>query len=364
MPRLPIAAALLGAAAPVLAQANCSPGTPTALATRTPFGGNSLYGHPNFPSPPGPAYTGFNFLFDLEVTGQVDISRIDFDLYDAGGAVDLGNGTIVNIPNQVGNTTTVNFYIIPLGPWAGNELTQGLWGQLGSGTLTVGQPHADSICNFATPISIPSGTWAVCLEVLQVATGTNAGPLHPMLDPATPSPTQFVDSALRITNLQFQRESWTQTLASATHWQNLEFHYSLSPGSATWSRFGSGCGTTPPALSLQSRPLLGTTATLETSNIQSGTALDFWVLSFASNPSGLTLAPFGLPGCTLFLQAAPLVLQITGVSGTTSTLPLPIPNDPSYVGVTLFCQSAPATSGVNPGGFLVSNAVCMSLGNL
>lgn len=359
---LPIAVATLGVTLPVVAQATCSPGAPLALATRTPFSGNSLYGHPNFPNPPGPAYTGFSFLFDLVLTTQIDVTRIDFDLYDAGGLVDLGNGQTVVMPNQVGNTTTVDFYILPLGPWAGNELTQAVWGLLGSGTLTVGQPHADSPCVFTPAITVPAGTWAICLAVNQVTTGPNAGPLHPMLDPATPAPTQFVDPIWTITNLTFQRESWTQTLASPTHWQNLRFRYALSNGAANWTRFGLGCGTTPPSLDLLTYPVIGTTANMETSQIQLGTLLNFWVFSFASNPSGTSLTPFGLPSCVLYLQPAPVVTIITGVTGTTANFGLTIPNDPSYNGVVLFCQSAPATAGANQGGFLVSNAVCMSLG--
>jgi hypothetical protein len=124
---------------PVLAQANCSAGAgpATSIATQRPFLATHLYGHPNYPSAPGATYTGFSFLFDLNLLVAVDISQIDILLYDDGGLVSLGNGTTVTSPNQVGATANVEFYIIPATPWVGFETTPSAWGLLATGTLTV-----------------------------------------------------------------------------------------------------------------------------------------------------------------------------------------------------------------------------------
>src|SRR5437773_1086795 len=90
MRSLSLLVALAATAAATYAQSTCTgPGPAGVLATQNPFSGNSLYGHPNYPNPPGPTYTGFNFLFDLTLNVPVTINGIDIDLYDAGGLVNL-----------------------------------------------------------------------------------------------------------------------------------------------------------------------------------------------------------------------------------------------------------------------------------
>lgn len=365
MRSLPILLALVCAPG-LLAQANCSTaaGPATSLATRTPFTGNSLYGHPNFPQPPGSTYTGFSFLFDLTLTEPIDITQIDIDLYDAGGLVDLGNGMTVVSPNQVGGTAPVELYL-NLTPWMGHETNPSAWILYGSGTLTVRTPHQHSPAVFATPVSLPVGTWGIAFKVDMTTTGPNPGPLHPMLDPATPQPAMFTDPAMTITNLQFQRESWTATLASPSHWQNLEFHYNRTPGFANWTSFGSGCpAAAAPVLALDQRPVVGSTVTFETSNIAAGTVLNFWLFGFSASPFGLDLTPFGMPGCNLYLQLGTTVTNVSVVQNGLASVPLPIPLNTSFAGIVLFGQAAPGTTGVNAAGFVASNAVCVAIGTL
>lgn len=365
---LPIlAAAAMVAAAGVPAQSNCAgPGPATAIATQTPFQGNNLYGHPNYPLPPGPTYTGFSFLFDLTLNVPVDITGIDIDLYDAGGLVNTGTTTVTS-PNQVGATTNVTFFIFPGITWVGMEANPTLWAQLGTGTLTVGQPHAPSPAVFAAPFSLTPGLWAVAFKVDMTTTGPNPGPLHPMLDPRaaplTPAPTSFSDPALTISNLQFQRESWTNTLAPSIHWQNVALNYIPRSGYANWTSFGTGCvAPAVPMMMVNARPLIGTTITFQTMGITPGTLFNVWLFGFLPNVNGVDLTPYGLPGCRLYLQlGSTITTNLSPVSLGTSSVPLPIPLDPSYNGIVLYGQSAPMTTGVNAG-FFASNAVCVALG--
>ena len=57
--RFPSLLALAAIAGVVHSQVNCSTGLGVlqAIATQNPFAGNNLYGHPNFPNPPGATYT-------------------------------------------------------------------------------------------------------------------------------------------------------------------------------------------------------------------------------------------------------------------------------------------------------------------
>lgn len=366
MRSLPLVIAFGVASASVLAQANCSAGAspPIALATQNPFFGNNLYGHPGYPTNPGPTFPGFSFLIDLTTIATIDITSIDLDFYDAGGLVDLGNGTTVVSPDQVGATVPVTFYIIPAVQWTGNETTQASWGPLGTGTLTVAAPHADSTVVFNPPINLPAGLWAVALQVPMTTTGPNPGPLHPMLNPTTTPPVTYADAVISMANVRFQRESWTNLLASASHTQNIEVHYTALSGYSNWTSYGTGCVTpNAPVLALAARPVVGTTIDFRTTNIQPGTLFNFWLFGFSPDATGFGLGAYGMPGCSLYLQlGSPITTSITGVTNGLASMQLPIPNDPSYVGIVLFGQSAPMTSGANAAGFYASNGVCVAFG--
>lgn len=362
---LPLAAAFAAVASSVLAQATCNAsGLPTTLATQNPFFGNNLYGHPNYPTLPGPTFPGFSFLMDLTTAAPIDISRIDIDLYDAGGLVQVNSTTTVTSPNQVGATAPVTFYIVPAQSWVGNEANQQAWGPIGTGTLTVSTPHADSPIVFSPPINLPAGQWGVLIQVPQTTNGPNPGPLHPMLNPTTTPPMPYVDAAITMTNVQFQRESWTNLLGSGSHTQNLEIHYQPMSGFANWTSFGAGCvAPNVPVLQLAARPVIGTTIDFQTTNIQPGTLFNFWLFGYTPDVAGLPLDAYGMPGCALHLQlGSPLTTSITAVNAGQADLPLMLPNDPSFSGQVLFGQSAPMTAGANAAGFYASNAVCVAFG--
>jgi len=365
MRALPLLAALCATNAVLLAQANCSAGAgpPTSLATQSPFFGNSLYGHPNYPNSPGPAYPGFNFLFDLTPITAIDITRIDLDLYDDGNLVQVNTTTTVTSPNQVGATTVVEIYVIPGVSWIGNELNPAAWLLYGTGTLTVANFHQPSPIVFTTPITIPAGLWAVAIKVAPTTTGPNPGPLHPMLDPLTTPAVPYADAVINVVNLQFQREAWVLPPAPSSHRQNLVWHYTPMSGYANWTSYGTGCvSPNVPVLGLAARPVIGTTIDFQTSNITAGTVFNLLLLGFAPDPNGFSLAGFGLPGCNLYLQfGSPVVSNLSAVTGSTANSQVQIPNDPSYSGVVLYAQSAPMTSGFNLG-FFASNAICVAFG--
>lgn len=365
MRSLPFVAALVIPTAAAFAQANCSagPGPITTIATQTPFAGNSLYGHPNFPSPPPAGYTGFNMLWDMTMTTSIDIDRIDLSLYDAGGAVNLGNGMQSTVPNQVGGTAPVTFYILPTQSWVGNEATQLGWAPIGTGTLTVGLPHQDSAIVFNPPLSLPPGLFAVALQVDMTTTGPNPGPLHPMLDPSGTSTPSYSDSVITLDRVAFDRESWMGSVPSQTHIQNIEIHYAPTTGYANWTSYGAGCGgaLNNPVLRLSARPVVGTTVDFQTVFIPAGAQFNIWMLSLTPDAAGMSLQSFGLPGCSLFLQfGSGIVTFGTGVTNSQATVSLSIPNDPSLSGLVLYAQSAPLT----PTGVVLSDAVCVALGLL
>ncbi len=364
MRTLPPLVAFVFALVPLSAQTICSAGAapPTTLATMNPFAGTSLYGHPNYPNSPGPTYPGFSFLIDMQPLVDIEISRIDLDLYDDGNLVQINTTTTVTSPNQVGATVPVTFFLFPGATWVGNETNTPAWGPLATGILTVAAHHTDSAIVFNPPFLLPAGSWGIAIQVPQTTTGPNPGPLHPMLIPSTVIPPPYTDGVLTMTNVQFQRESWTASLTTPAHEQSLEIHYTAMSGYSNWTAFGAGCGAPTPQLGLLSRPIVGTTIDFENSNIAAGSLLNFWLFSFVPDATGTSLAPFGLPGCNIHLAlSSPLTTSVSLVNNGVATAQIALPNDPAYAGLVLHAQAAPMTAGPSLG-FVVSNAVCVALG--
>jgi hypothetical protein len=138
------------------------------------------------------------------------------------------------------------------------------------------------------------------------------------------------------------------------------------PGSIDLSAsipFSSGDGSVPPVLSMNPRPVIGTTANFITTNITPGTLFGLLAFSFIAPPPSPfnDLSLFGMPGCFQNV-GLPATTAFLFVNNGSLTLPLAIPNDPSYNGVNLFAQSAPLTAGLNSAGILTSNGMCVHIG--
>ncbi|MCA8977005.1 MAG: hypothetical protein KDC98_19945 [Planctomycetes bacterium] len=353
---------ILGSSLPAQATCSAGPAPATTLATMNPFAGTSLYGHPGYPTLPGPTFPGFSYLIDIQAKVNVELSRLDIDLYDDGNLVQINTTTTVTSPYQVGATAPVTIYLYPGTTWTGNETNQPAWGVLGSGTLTVSTYHTDSQVIFNPPVLLPAGDWGIAIQVPQTTNGPNPGPLHPMVDPTTTTPGVYVDPAITLLNVMFQRESWTASLTSPAHTQSLEFHFQATSDYANWTSFGTGCGQpTAPALGLGSRPVIGTTIDFDATNIAAAAQFNFWLFGLTPDAAGTNLAPYGLPGCSLHLAlTSPITTTVSAVTGGAATSPLPIPNSPTFSGVVFFGQAAPLLGG-NPA-FQLSNAVCVAIG--
>jgi len=136
----------------------------------------------------------------------------------------------------------------------------------------------------------------------------------------------------------------------------------MNPASVT--PFGTGCpgsGGTPALGSDQgSLPWIGQTFTARLANLGISTALNRPFLILGDSNAPLELSPLGMPGCSLY--ANPLVTLPLTNQGGTATWSVPIPNDPSYVGVSLYTQGFVTSPGSNPLGMVVSNACELRLG--
>jgi hypothetical protein len=127
-------------------------------------------------------------------------------------------------------------------------------------------------------------------------------------------------------------------------------------GNASAVAYGTGCYGL--VLAASARPLLGSTISLVTTAIPPATQLGTTVFSNVRHDPGLDLTSIGMAGCLQYVDLE--VARIFLVAGSSGSVAQFIPNDPSFVGVQVHCQSATFSPGFNPLGVISSNGVTLS----
>jgi hypothetical protein len=121
-------------------------------------------------------------------------------------------------------------------------------------------------------------------------------------------------------------------------------------------------GGTPLLLDAQpgSRPGLGTTFTMDVSQITPGSLIGLMVLGTISYPNGIDLTPIGMPNCSLYASLDALLSY--PLTGPTTPFSFPIPPTPGLAGLLIETQAATLTPGVNAMGLCASNGLELLLG--
>ncbi len=140
------------------------------------------------------------------------------------------------------------------------------------------------------------------------------------------------------------------------------FKMRLLTGDAGLARFGRGCqgsNQQMPTLQLAGSSRLGQVFHHDLTNAVPGTPA---VLAAAFDSRTVDLGPQGFPGCRLYLgTVAATLFTLTDGAGA-ATVPMGVPNDPSFVGLVLYSQWA-ALDALAPGGLVTSNYGRALLGN-
>jgi hypothetical protein len=121
----------------------------------------------------------------------------------------------------------------------------------------------------------------------------------------------------------------------------------------------------PLAVTLDIRPVLGSSPSWVISGYPAGTALGARILGFTQVVPGLDLGGFGMGGCRRYVGLDDVGFFLTAPNST--SLPFivgGIPNNPVFVDVVVFGQSATFSPGVNALGVLTSNGIRLRLGVL
>lgn len=150
-----------------------------------------------------------------------------------------------------------------------------------------------------------------------------------------------------------------------TQWDAVWLHFEgatygldnieVGSGLARSTEYGTGCGS--PALGLRgvARPVIGGSASAETTSIPGNSPAGVVLMGFTPIDPGFDLTPIGMPGC--LLQVVSVTSIAFSPSGATELHTLNVPNDPSLAGGALNLQSVALSPGVNALGALTSNGL-------
>ncbi len=122
-----------------------------------------------------------------------------------------------------------------------------------------------------------------------------------------------------------------------------------------------GDGEIPPVLGMDARPVIGTTPNVVTTNVKPGTLLQVLAAGDQLAPVPIDLAVIGMPGCLLTTNPFVFLTNAINTNGE-FVQPLQIPNLAILQNQQLVFQAAPLTTGLNPLGLLLSNAICTRIG--
>jgi len=123
-----------------------------------------------------------------------------------------------------------------------------------------------------------------------------------------------------------------------------------------------GDGAIPPVLGMDGRPALGTTPNIRTTNITPGTVFQVLAGGSALQPFPIDLGFIGMPGCSLTTNPFVFLTNVIGPNNTFDQ-PLAVPNNPALINSQLVFQGAPLTAGYNTAALLLSNGICVRVGN-
>ena len=121
-------------------------------------------------------------------------------------------------------------------------------------------------------------------------------------------------------------------------------------------------GTPHVTLNSTARPVLGSTVTLLTTNVPTGTVAALSILSLSPITGGLDLTFLGMPGCRAYQQlTVATTIPVIGGTGFTS---LTVPNTPTLISTKVFNQSAVFALNINAAHMVTSNGLELSIGDV
>lgn len=150
---------------------------------------------------------------------------------------------------------------------------------------------------------------------------------------------------------------WTGTAPGSGSTDSAALKVQLCTDLAVANPFGQGCkgsNNLVPQLSYPTPPKLNSAFSIQVAQVIPATAA--FLLYAASNgaPYPIDLSVINMVGCSLYVPASVAQASATNANGI-ATVPLPIPNNPTLVGVKIFNQFAALDPLANGTGVVMSN---------
>ena len=149
-------------------------------------------------------------------------------------------------------------------------------------------------------------------------------------------------------------------LPMMNHSWHLDWAREDAAGSLPYGQGCGGGGHPAPTLTATSTPTLGGSMSADVSQVPGPTPLGFISCGFSEEMTPLDT--IGMPGCSA-LQSAELIFSATPIGTDQLTSSIPVPNDPSLVGVTVYSQAFCYAPSANPLGVITSGGLRWQLGN-
>jgi len=121
-------------------------------------------------------------------------------------------------------------------------------------------------------------------------------------------------------------------------------------------------GTPNCTLNSTTRPILGTTVNLVTTNVPAGTVGGLSILSLNAIPGGIDLTFLGMPGCRVYQDLT--VVDNLAVFGGTGFRLLTIPSATNLIGTQVYNQSVVFALNINPANMVTSNGLELKIGDV
>jgi hypothetical protein len=136
---------------------------------------------------------------------------------------------------------------------------------------------------------------------------------------------------------------------------------------ASATAYGAGCAGSngTPNLTAFTLPRLGQNFDIVLGNLPASSAFAFFTVGFSDQtsllgPLPLSLAPYGMPGCTLLASSE--VFLLMPASAGSSTMTTSLPNDAGFVGLLQYYQGCSIDTGANAAGLVSSNGLRALIG--
>jgi len=278
---------------------------------------------------------GCGNLFDVKIKNPQGLSIVSVDMsFWTVGAFDI------------------EIWVTP-GTYIGNDNLPNKWVQVAAGTGTAAAGGYGSRTHVNTDdFFLPPGDYGMYIISSNGVAYTNGNGTNQ----------NFGNADLELALGTGKNLKFSCSMFNPRIWNGAIFYQ--QDNSAANGPIGYGCvgsSTVAPTMSLSAKPVLGTAGSIDIAGMTT-TSGPGWLFIGMADPVGFDLTPIGMTDCLLSANPILVTLPIANNAGSAS-IPVVIPNTPSFAGVYIGLQAANVDAGANALGVAATAGHAVRLGN-